>query len=138
MARCPDQVVSWLRLRDRYGDAGLVAVGILRREGEVAVIDTFLMSCRVMGRCVEQALLARLADEAHQLGCTRLLGDYLPTAKNGVVETFYPDHGFEPRGDLPGGGSRYQLDLRVASVEWPEFIRREDREAPARPSARTP
>jgi FkbH-like protein len=118
-------VVAWLRLRDRYGDAGLVAVGILRREGEAAVIDSLLMSCRVMGRAVERALLAHLAEQARALGCRRLLGDYLPTRKNAVVASLYAELGFELRDALPGGGRRYVLDLERETIAWPEHIGRE-------------
>lgn len=121
----PAHVVAWLRLSDRYGDAGLVCAGILRREGEDAVIDTFLMSCRVMGRGVERAFLAYLIEEARALGCRRLVGDYLPTPKNVIVKGLYPELGFELCDALPGGGSRYALDLERNAVGWPEQIERD-------------
>ena len=95
LAESPDAAVAWLRLADRYGDLGLVCVGIIERlDDECWVIDTLLMSCRVMGRHVEDAFLSYLAELARAGGARRLRGVFRPTAKNTPVQTFYPDHGF--------------------------------------------
>jgi FkbH-like protein len=127
MGREPSRVVAWLRLRDRFGDQGLVAVGILAAEGGIARIDLFLMSCRVMGRHVEQALLAFLVEQARRLGCQQVVGDFLPTRKNAMVQEFYPRAGFEPAGaDAATGGMRYRLALNAATVAWPDVIAREE------------
>ncbi len=130
MAEDPDHLVAWLRLRDRYGDAGLVVVGILRRDGTTARIDTLLMSCRVMGRQVERAFLAYLVEEARALGCSQLHGDYLPTAKNSVVKGLYSELGFTQAENLPDGGCRYALDLDAGAVAWPKLIGRDVDAAP--------
>ncbi len=136
-AAAPDAVVAWLRLRDRFGDQGLVAVGILRRDGRRARVDSFLMSCRVMSRRVERALMAYLLEHARRLKCAEVVGEYVRTRKNGMVERFYHDMGFEPLGPAgQGEGERYRLDLRVADVPWPDVIRRED--APAAPGRPAP
>jgi FkbH-like protein len=126
MAGDPDHVVAWLRLRDRFGDQGLVVVGVVRRTGTVAEIDTFLMSCRVMNRRVEQAFMSYLLERARTLGCTSASGAYLPTAKNSMVSGFYPELGFSPDGDLANGGRSYRLDLASGAPEWPSVIRRRD------------
>jgi FkbH-like protein len=123
MADDPRAVVAWLRLADRFGDQGLVAVGILRAEGTRAGIDTFLMSCRVMNRGVEQALAAYLAEHARRLGCREMVGEYLPTKKNGMVKDLYPTLGFRPADDQ---GRVFHLDLSTGGVPWPPEIRRED------------
>lgn len=123
LAADPQAVVAWLRLADRFGDQGLVAVAILRREESRAVVDTFLMSCRVMNRRVETALAAYLVEHARRLGCREVEGEYLPTAKNGMVKGFYRDLGFNPAG---GEGSRWVLDLTSSTIEWPSVIRRVD------------
>ncbi len=122
----PGHIVAWLRLRDRFGDQGLVAVAIVRKDGDTGIIDTYLMSCRVMNRHVEDALLAFVAERAGALGCRRLVGEYLPTKKNGMVRDFYARFGFEPNGDLADGGRRYVLDLETARIAWPEAITRQD------------
>jgi len=85
-----------LRLLDRFGDNGMIAVAILRAEGQVAVIDTWLMSCRVLGRKVEAATLSLLVAQARRLGATTLRGIFRPTAKNAMVKDHYTKLGFSP------------------------------------------
>jgi FkbH-like protein len=87
-------IALWLLLADRFGDHGLVGVAIARpMEGRWA-IDTFLLSCRVIGRGVETALLAQLLAAVKAKGGEEIIGEYLPTAKNGLVRDFYAKHGF--------------------------------------------
>jgi FkbH-like protein len=101
-----------LRLTDRFGDNGIIAIVIGRMEhAEQLVIDTWLMSCRVLGRQVEPTTLNLIAAAAKRLGARRLLGDYIPTAKNGMVKDHYPKLGFAPFESRADGGSRYALDL---------------------------
>jgi len=83
-----------VRLRDRFGDHGLISVLIGHKEGDVIKIDTWLMSCRVLKRQVEDEVLNELARVAQARGCLRLEGLYLPTAKNGMVRDFYPKMDF--------------------------------------------
>ncbi len=83
------------RVLDRFGDNGVTGVIIVSPDDDQAWrIDTFLLSCRVMGRGVETALLAWVADEARRSGATSLRGEYRPTAKNEVVRDCYATHGF--------------------------------------------
>lgn len=84
-----------LRLRDRYTDHGLVSVMIARHEGEILDIDTWLMSCRVIGRTIETTMLEHLCRQAAELGCTSLRGTYIPTQKNAMAADAYAKHGFE-------------------------------------------
>lgn len=95
----PDVIHFYAKLSDRFADHGLVGVMIGRRIGSVVEIDTFLMSCRVIGRSLEQAMLAELASRASEMGCDSLKGVYLPTAKNHLVEDLYEKLGFI-RGDV--------------------------------------
>ena len=92
-------VALWLRLADRFGDHGLVGVAIARPAEAQWVIDTFLLSCRVIGRGVESALLAQLAAGVKARGGEEIVGEYLPTAKNGLVGDFYPKLGFDSCGE---------------------------------------
>lgn len=94
---------------DRFGGYGLVAVAIVETGAEAWSVDTFLMSCRVLRRGVEDAIIQCIADDAVQAGATTLRGSYLPTAKNSQVATFYPGLGFAEVGE-----GRYQTDLPLA------------------------
>jgi FkbH-like protein len=105
-----------VRLTDRFGDNGIIAVLIARR-GAVAAdgrrawdIDSWLMSCRVLERRVEQACLAHLAAAARADGAELLIGTYVPTAKNMMVADHYRKLGFVAAGNT-GGTTRWQLDL---------------------------
>ena len=96
-------------LEDKFGDNGLVAVIVLREEGDAAFIENWFMSCRVLKRGMEQFCLNLLATEARKWGKSRLIGEYLPTPKNALVEKHYEDLGFKA---LPGQSSqRMSLDL---------------------------
>lgn len=107
----PGTVAVAARLRDRFADHGLVAVVIAEQEGPTLEIDTWLMSCRVIGRTLEAALLGVVADAAAELGCTRLRGAYRPTAKNGLVAELYPSLGFVADGEDADGTSHWTVDL---------------------------
>ena len=101
-----------LRLIDRFGDNGIIAIVIGKMQGDNdLLIDTWLMSCRVLGRQVEPTTLNLVADAAKRLGARRLIGEYLPTKKNGMVKDHYQKLGFtmiEQGGD---GSSRSVLEL---------------------------
>lgn len=118
----PVAQVSSIRVRDRYGDHGLVGVAITRDRGEDCEIDTFLLSCRVLGRTVESALLAHLAEQARARGRRRLLGCFLPTRKNAPARNFYSQHGFELQSQN-GDGSLWVLDLHQVTVSPPAWIK---------------
>lgn len=99
-----------LRLRDCFADHGLVSVMIAFRRGEVLDIDSWLMSCRVIGRTVEAQMLHHLCRRAAQLGCTTLRGTYVPTARNAMVAGLFARFGFEPE-DAAGGTTTWRYDL---------------------------
>jgi FkbH-like protein len=90
----PDYACFSIRLKDRFGDHGLIAVIIGRVEAETFEIDTWIMSCRVLKRQVEEAVLNELARLARSRGCARLQGVYLPTARNEMVRDLYERLGF--------------------------------------------
>ncbi len=95
-----------LRLTDRLGDNGMIAVVIGRRVEDDLVVETWLMSCRVLGRRVEEGTLAILAAEAARRGARRLVGLYRPSGRNGMVADLYPRLGFSAEGE-----GRWVLDL---------------------------
>jgi FkbH-like protein len=119
----PDAAVAWLRLADRYGDLGLVCVGIVERlDDDTWWIDTLLMSCRVMGRGVEDAFLSYLAELARSRGARRPGGVFRRTPKNSPVQHFYAEHGFA---SLGGDEEQwFEAELSHDSFAWPQSIER--------------
>jgi FkbH-like protein len=84
-----------LRLLDRFGDNGIIAVVIGRLQDDAVLeLDTWLMSCRVLGRQVEEATLNVIAAVAQSMGARALLGLFRPTSKNGMVSGHYGRLGF--------------------------------------------
>jgi FkbH-like protein len=101
-----------IRLLDRFGDNGVIAIVIGRKQETAMVyVDTWLMSCRVLGRQVEPATLNLVADLARGLGASRLRGEYVPTKKNAMVRDHYEKLGFTVVARDAGGGSIAELDL---------------------------
>lgn len=122
ISRLAEQVnceIYTLAQSDRFGDNGLVGVAILCREEKAFRIDTFLLSCRVMGRTVETAFLAFLARQARKHDAHYLVGEYLPTAKNQPVQDLYRQHGFSK---LDVDGHLWRFDLQAAHLGAPDYI----------------
>ena len=122
MAERPEWQVSSMRVRDRFGDHGLVGVAITHDQGDVCKIDTFLLSCRVIGRTVETALLSYLAECAAVRGRRHLSGWFLPTKKNLPAKDFYAQHEFQLE-QQTSEGSWWTLDLQRQSVACPDWIK---------------
>ena len=101
----PDILALRFRLVDRLADNGIIGIIIGRRVAETLVIETWLMSCRVIGRGVEAAMLDVLAETAREFGVVRLVGLYRASLKNSMVRDLYPSLGFR-RGDLDEDTSR--------------------------------
>jgi FkbH-like protein len=83
-----------LNVKDRFGDYGLVGVAILKPENGGLLLDTFLISCRVLGRGVEQAFLCTLFDFAYHKNLKAILAPYRSGSRNGQVKTFLLKMGF--------------------------------------------
>jgi FkbH-like protein len=106
----PGHIGYSVRLKDRFGDHGLISIVIGKKNGETMHIDTWIMSCRVLKRQVEEEVLNELARLARARGCARLEGVYLPTAKNEMVRDFYPRMGFSLTREN-GTGREFELKL---------------------------
>lgn len=101
MLKDPDVGIFCMEVRDRFGGHGLVGAGIVRCSGETAVIDTLLMSCRVLGRNVEAVMVNQLAAFAAKRGARILNGEYIKSVRNGQVADLYTRLGFT-NGDVDG------------------------------------
>ena len=110
-------------VRDRFGDNGLVGVVIVRDRLPAFEIDTLLLSCRVIGRTIESAMLSYVAVAARRAGARSLRGWFVPTAKNEPAADFYARHGFEQI-ETRDGASLWQRDLLGSQIEWPEWLAR--------------
>ena len=90
----PSYITLYGKLTDKFGDNGVITVVIGHIAGDVLDIELWLMSCRVLKRNMEHAMLDTLAAKARQTGVTTLRGYYYRTAKNNMVKDFYRDFGF--------------------------------------------
>jgi len=95
IAQESENTILAIRLEDRLGDNGIIAVLILQKRGLDLLIDTWIMSCRVLARRVEEFTFDLIVNRAREMGCNRLLGKFVATAKNGLVADLYPRLGFE-------------------------------------------
>jgi FkbH-like protein len=115
----PSLWTAQVRLVDRFGDNGMISCVIVRAiEPETWEIDTWLMSCRVLARRVEECTMMKLIEHARSKGVTALIGRYIPTAKNDMVREFYPKFGFtlvEER----DGATTWRLELAGAIIQQP-------------------
>jgi FkbH-like protein len=101
-----------VRLSDKFGGLGMIGVIIARPAADQAAyeIDTWLMSCRVLGRRVEEAMLSALVAEAHKKGVETLIGLYVPTARNSMVSNHFEKLGFSVAEEVDGR-RRYHLQV---------------------------
>lgn len=101
-----------VQLSDAFGNYGLISVVIVRcSDDQTAEIDTWIMSCRVLKRTVEALLMNEIVERLRGCGITTLTGEYIPTAKNSLVERLLPGLGMTPEGD-----NRYRLDMQAHTI----------------------
>lgn len=114
----PNAAVFSVASKDRFGDNGIVGVFILKFNDGTCLIDTFLLSCRVIGRKIEDAMAAFIADVARQKGARRLVGEYFPTAKNKPASGMYLKLGFSRIGD-----GRFEAELEQRTFNYPVHVK---------------
>ena len=114
LADNPDVIDLSFTLEDKFGDNGLIAVIIMKRlDADTLFIDTWFMSCRVLKRGMENFTLNIMTEKAKAAGYKRIIGEYLPTAKNKMVENHYSDLGF----NKIEGTETAQYELNVESYQ---------------------
>jgi FkbH-like protein len=114
-----------VRVRDRFGDAGVVGLALAYNRGDSCIIDSLLLSCRVIGRGIETALLAHIAQNAIKSGAKHLVGEFISTKKNTPCADFYHGHGFVNQPSLienQSGSVLYQLDLTNSTPTSPSWL----------------
>ena len=105
----PTAVTAQARLADMFGDNGMISTVICRQDGRSFHIDSWIMSCRVLGRRVEEAILQHLVHQARERGAVELIGRYIPTARNGLVRDHFKKLGFSETGAGPDGETLWRL-----------------------------
>ncbi|MBQ8230360.1 MAG: HAD-IIIC family phosphatase [Lachnospiraceae bacterium] len=98
------------RVTDCFGDNGIVAAAIVALDG-IPAIEELVMSCRVMGKNIEYAIVEDMEDQLREVGYTGLAAKYIPTAKNKPVELFYEKLGYEIVSQTDEGVKNYAIDL---------------------------
>ncbi len=114
----PDIHVFSVSSKDRFGDNGIIGVVIIKIRQDECIIDTFLLSCRVIGRNIEGAMMGFIAEFARRRGVKTLLGEYLPTAKNKPAADMYEKMGF-----LSIGEGLFSADLEKTDFRCPPYIK---------------
>jgi FkbH-like protein len=122
LAARPGWNVYSIRVKDRFGDNGIVGVAITNTCGEICEIESLLLSCRVMGRTIETAILTFLVERSRVEGALCLQGWIIPSAKNAPVRDLYASHGFEPVAN-EGDAILWNLDLTISEIAQPEWNR---------------
>lgn len=110
-------LVGCAQVEDKFGDNGITGVFIVKKENPKEwMLDTFLLSCRVMGREVEKGMLSYIINKASENKIEHLKAQYVPTKKNKPVESFLPDCGFQKEGD-------YWIYSIKSSFKVPDYLR---------------
>jgi FkbH-like protein len=109
-----------VRLSDRFGDFGLTGILFGFVEHGTLKVRNWLMSCRILGRGIEECMLTNVLRYARAAGVAVIEAEYLPTPKNGMVSGLYPRLGFEAMEEREGGAVRYRLDLASAAASSAE------------------
>ncbi|MFW9769545.1 MAG: HAD-IIIC family phosphatase [Candidatus Thorarchaeota archaeon] len=115
-------IVYSMAVTDKFGDEGVVGVAIVKKKDTDWWIDTLLMSCRVIGRSVETAFLAKIVKDARADGASRIIGEYIPTKKNPPAAKVYETHGFGMPAQTEENGTTWILNLESDTVDVPEWI----------------
>ena len=118
-----EEILCWqARLSDTFGAHGMIGVVIVRKQPDSWVIDTWLQSCRVLARGVEETLMNLLVETARKAGAKRVLGEYIPTARNGMVADFYPRLGFIPDAVPADGDTKTYISHTAEFAPLKSFI----------------
>jgi FkbH-like protein len=106
---------------DAFGESGLTGMVIVNRELAVSSIDVFLLSCRILGRGIESALLSKVCQILFDEGCTAIEASYVPSSKNAQTSTFFEKHGFEVT-EASEAVVRYRLVDSTAKPTIPDWV----------------
>ena len=108
--------VYTLAVKDKFGDNGITGACIVRLEGNTAEIDSLLLSCRILGKNIEQAFVSSILRKLQRIGIKTVTAQYIPTPKNAQVIDFYDRLGFQESLTEASGTKFYRYDLESAEI----------------------
>jgi len=117
-------VTATVGVKDKFGDNGIVGVVMGQQDGASLDVDTLLLSCRVIGRTVETAVLAHLCDEGRRRGLKSVTARVIPSPKNAPARDVFERHGFAKVSEDDTGITHWRLELETGSVQWPSWFKR--------------
>ena len=121
MSTDPNFLMGCVQVEDKFGDNGITAAFIVEKNNSKEwIIDTFLLSCRVMGRQIEKSILSYIIKIAKQNNIQKIIANFIPTKKNQPIENFLPDCGFKKEKDF------WSISL-IDSFKGPDFIKIEEK-----------
>ena len=118
----PEYVLRYFKLRDRFGDNGLIAVLVLRVDSGILHIDTWVMSCRVLARSMEEFICNEILHVAREQRCAKIVGTYRRSAKNGLVADLYKRLGFTKEGEADNIAI-WSFRVSPGAKEWTTHVR---------------
>ena len=108
-------LVGCAQVSDKFGDNGITGIFIINKQNNVWILDTFLLSCRIMGRGVEQGILSHILNEAKNANVKKVIGEYIPTDKNKPCKDFLEKSGFKEEGNY------WSFDLKDI-IKMPDYL----------------
>ena len=126
LAENPDYITLYGKLVDKFGDNGVVSVVIGHIVGQQCCIDLWLMSCRVLKRDMEYAMMDSLVHKCQQRGISGIRGFYYPTAKNRMVQDFYGLQGFQKVKEEESGSTEWEYIIPKAYENKNQVIHMEE------------
>ncbi len=118
VAAAADSAVLLMKATDRFGDYGWSGLAVVEARAKTLLLETFLMSCRVMGKNAEYAFLSGLLRWAEQQGCERICGEFIPTSKNMPCKDFLTQCGLSPKSN---SGAAQQFETEIANLRLPQI-----------------
>jgi FkbH-like protein len=116
MINDPNFFIGYVNVKDKFGDNGITGVFIIKKESEkIWIIDTFLLSCRVMGRDIEKGMFVYIVNEAKKHNIDQIKSKFIPTQKNKPIEDFLPNCNFKKEGD-------YWTYMIESELPFPKFL----------------
>jgi len=123
-AKSKNHLVFSAKVNDKFGDSGITGVVIIKeyKKTKKWLIDSFLLSCRVLGRNIEKAIMAFIIQKAKKNKINSLIGEFIPTQKNVPAKDFYKSCGFY-LSSKKNRQESWSKDLKKSEYEFPKFIK---------------